>query len=1378
MFLETSAKSGRNVEEAFISTAKKTHEEGLHRSTLTWQHEEGLHPHLAPAADRELVLAAVAQDGGALRYASAELQADREFMLTAVAQNGYALEYASAELRADREVVLAAVAQNGEALQYATSEQRTSIAPHRGTQGQQLCDLGAQQLASQLVADAGQSITWLDLRDNGLTCVPEAVCKLTQLETLKLGGNQLSELPLQLTALTQLKELDLSGMAALDRVTAIRKEKGVLGVFEFLRDLHDDPQPSHALKLVMAGPSMAGKTSLLNALRLGEARLTDALTGRTIGLDIKVLVLRDPRAPGGIRFLCYDAGGHDEYQEMHQMFLSPNTLYLLVWNVARVPVGDTAEARREHEKLTGWVNLIQTYCPGAKVLLVASHADELDAYAVEQRCEGMVGVVHRVLAKHRAAQQRELDTLRSLPETEAIAVRQRHLDAVLSHPLRLANEAVAVSAKELTGLDTLRQRMVNAAFDVDAFPTFGQNQPNTYTTILRELKLIHSSKSSVTWTQMQHSLRRLPDVDSATLNVTLTGSELTTSRAQEVAQLHAVLDMAKRAQWSTLRSSMFPVRGCNCTLPARLLNCVPPPRKFGVLHHLAHRGATEVYGELLQLGADFDVSLLSAEGQTVEAIAVARGHVAFAAMMKETGFTTPRRTAARESARLRQAMSTIGTLKYRIAHFISKDDFVEVRAELSSEGVLTLNGEHRTITVDLTQTGTVVREPKKSDSGRPFCLEVDQTGAEPMILDAVGAVEQRRWLDAAHRFAADDSAKHRVYTFSVEMCGMVVKEFTVRSRSVKAIHAELVDQGHCSGLTVPTKKNCGPELQNYYQQLFTCRETLALPLFRDRMGFDLEMLCERRCKVATKIRTDPDLLRRAMMYLRLKGEVLYYDQTALRDRVFLEPQRLVDIMKELMHHDLEQQLQLVSADTVRNAAIVKALGRNFIKLGVLEMKLLPWLWRNVEPTVADDPAQINFLVNLLSEAGLLTRVPEAASQQWLLPMRLPDRNEVLVTAAARNTFAMFIAEMDMDSAAVDASLVSATQTMCDAGVLARDDIQRGCHRALMKAEEVLGGAEYDEHGLSCDEIAAINFYTQNDMSSNGAQTNIFCPLNRAMRERNYAILRQCWRYIELLQRALLKLPHAPRDINIFRAISQPQPDLVLEDLLRKRDEKEPEVWWAFSSTSSDKSKAEHFLKPPGKRVLYTMEGSNARDVKRYSDYPGEEELLMPCGSSFVIVHAEASTNDEELLLVRLKQTGATLLDGVREEVREAHQHPALAALYHELEAAGAAVDFVGRRYEFHQPLPAGFLSIVISRCAKLCGEHTSVWRRDLITMMRVADERVEVSIGQQGASRVAFAARCRAGGHHARCLCKLQLLESEMLSVIKEQWVGCSATIV
>ena len=74
---------------------------------------------LGHGCDREVVLAAVEEDGWALEYASVELQADREVVLAAVQQDGYALNYASVELKADREIREAASKQSAHAVRLA-----------------------------------------------------------------------------------------------------------------------------------------------------------------------------------------------------------------------------------------------------------------------------------------------------------------------------------------------------------------------------------------------------------------------------------------------------------------------------------------------------------------------------------------------------------------------------------------------------------------------------------------------------------------------------------------------------------------------------------------------------------------------------------------------------------------------------------------------------------------------------------------------------------------------------------------------------------------------------------------------------------------------------------------------------------------------------------------------------------------------------------------------------------------------------------------------------------------------------------------------------------------------------------------------------------
>jgi hypothetical protein len=163
-------------------------------------------------------------------------------------------------------------------------------------------------------------------------------------------------------------------------------------------------------------------------------------------------------------------------------------------------------------------------------------------------------------------------------------------------------------------------------------------------------------------------------------------------------------------------------------------------------------------------------------------------------------------------------------------------------------------------------------------------------------------------------------------------------------------------------------------------------------------------------------------------------------------------------------------------------------------------------------------------------------------------------------------------------------------------------------------------------------------------------------------------------------------------------------------------------------------------------VLFQISSSAARNVKDYSAIPKEDELIMPCGIGFAPTKVEVDATDPEKITVSLEQTEAMLLEDASEATAlEVHQHPALAALAETL--GFNATDYVGRRWDFHQPLPPGLFALVLSRCAALCTEQTAIWRRDLFTLMDYSGVPMEVSLQQQGLSYVLIAARCQAGGH-------------------------------
>ena len=83
-----------------------------------------------------------------------------------------------------------------------------------------------------------------------------------------------------------------------------------------------------------------------------------------------------------------------------------------------------------------------------------------------------------------------------------------------------------MSAKTGQGFEELRQLVLDAAFDKQAFPTFGNKQPGTYTAIYEKLLRCHTEESSVTWEAMQQSVSAQSELESSQLVVRFVGSKL------------------------------------------------------------------------------------------------------------------------------------------------------------------------------------------------------------------------------------------------------------------------------------------------------------------------------------------------------------------------------------------------------------------------------------------------------------------------------------------------------------------------------------------------------------------------------------------------------------------------------------------------------------------------------------------------------------------------------------------------------------------------------------------------------------------------------------------------------------------------------------
>ena len=233
-----------------------------------------------------------------------------------------------------------------------------------------------------------------------------------------------------------------------------------------------------------------------------------------------------------------------------------------------------------------------------------------------------------------------------------------------------------------------------------------------------------------------------------------------------------------------------------------------------------------------------------------------------------------------------------------------------------------------------------------------------------------------------------------------------------------------------------------------------------------------------------------------------------------------------------------------------------------------------------------------------------------------------------------------------------ATLPSALAFLRGAAGAPSDEALRAATRAAYaKADSVLSGASGPEV-LTRDEAAAVNIYTQDDWLG-APPSSLFRPLNAALRSEARLNVKAYWGYIRLLQHALFKLPK-DQSGTLYRGVKLDWPGAPTlsdyrEEMVRKQESGEEEIWWGFSSTSTSLPAVRRFLGEHGPRVIFTVDaGSSARDVRRYSCFQHgqavpEDERLLPCGTAFVVKTAEIV--GDGLLMVGLRQTNDILIQG-------------------------------------------------------------------------------------------------------------------------------------
>ncbi|CAF4051171.1 unnamed protein product [Adineta steineri] len=144
--------------------------------------------------------------------------------------------------------------------------------------------------------------------------------------------------------------------------------------------------------------------------------------------------------------------------------------------------------------------------------------------------------------------------------------------------------------------------------------------------------------------------------------------------------------------------------------------------------------------------------------------------------------------------------------------------------------------------------------------------------------------------------------------------------------------------------------------------------------------------------------------------------------------------------------------------------------------------------------------------------------------------------------------------------------------------------------------------------LTQDESASIMLYS---MGWEPLDECLYCALNATLRSKNRSNLKPWFLFLRLFLGALFRLPPIPH-LTVFRGVKL--------DLSKQFEEDETFIWWGFSSctTSIKVLQSEQFLGKEGTRTMFTIHCNSARDIRKHSYFPSEDEVLLLAGTEFQV----------------------------------------------------------------------------------------------------------------------------------------------------------------
>ena len=264
-------------------------------------------------------------------------------------------------------------------------------------------------------------LSYLNIGYNYLKKLPTKIHLLEKLRILKIGGNNISKIPEEVVLDLDLKELEVvpndlevpplsvckRGRKAMRRYylgkrseskRVPRKKRGEKSKKMSSKDKRNLPRLSsstsvdtyvatnNTIRVIFIGNAMMGKTSTIYGLRhchleQSSSESTSRHLGRTIGIEIHRMESNSEESSKSPLLLnLWDFAGQHVYHGTHEIFFSPHSLYVVVWNMMassseRLHNCTSTEAEKTLKedidlKIQYWIDCVQSSIPGAVILII------------------------------------------------------------------------------------------------------------------------------------------------------------------------------------------------------------------------------------------------------------------------------------------------------------------------------------------------------------------------------------------------------------------------------------------------------------------------------------------------------------------------------------------------------------------------------------------------------------------------------------------------------------------------------------------------------------------------------------------------------------------------------------------------------------------------------------------------------------------------------------------------------------------------------------------------------------------------------------------------------------------------------------------------